>query len=99
MIITVSLSALTSVSIMPDALSARPATPIQSATAIAITTQIDATRLESLRFFSSFIAIKRSNICGIPKYPKPHDTVVIICKRLYGVLVFVAGSYEFVSER
>ena len=46
----------------PTSLIARPITPIKTATAREMTTQIVATRLESVSFYSSSIAMKRSRI-------------------------------------
>ena len=57
-----------------------PIIPISTATAMEITTQMDATLLEIFSLLSSSIAINRSKICGIPKYPRPQasvDTMVI----------------------
>ena len=60
---------------------ALPTMPINTATAMEITTHTDATLRESFSLLSSSIAIKRSRICGIPKYPSPHaimDMILII---------------------
>ena len=74
-IITFSESAPVSTSIYPCLLKVYPIIPINTATAIEITTQIVAILLESFILFSSLIAIKRKSTCGIPKYPSPHASV------------------------
>ena len=51
----------------PSLIIAIPTTPIKTATAIEITTQISATRLETLTLSGFSIAINLKRICGIPK--------------------------------
>ena len=65
----------------PAAVMASPMIPISTATAREMTTHPVATLLDSFNFSSSSMAIKRSRICGMPKYPRPHaimDTILII---------------------
>ena len=58
--------------------------PISRAAHIEITTQTDATRLESLSFLSSSMAMKRSRMWGMPKYPSPQARVEKIVRSVYG---------------
>ena len=50
---------------------ALPTRPMMMATAMEITTQEVATRRESFSFFSSSMAMKRTRMWGMPKYPRP----------------------------
>ena len=63
----VSESEPVSVTSAPALVMARPTTPMNTPTNSEMTTQEDAIRRESLSFFSSSIAMKRSRMCGIPK--------------------------------
>ena len=53
--------------ISPSKLMPSPITPIRSETNMETTAQIEAILLESFSCFSSFIAMKRRRMCGIPK--------------------------------
>ena len=57
-----------------------------------ITTHTDAILLEVFNLFSSSIPIKRSRICGMPKYPSPHASVDAMVRLLYGTDAPAAGS-------
>ena len=66
--------------------------PIKIATHMEISTHTVAIRRERVSFFSSSIAMKRSRMCGMPKYPRPHARVDTMVSRLYGAAVPVARS-------
>ena len=66
-ICTIIVSESAKCSKVPAAVMALPTTPMNTATAMEITTQVVATRREIVSFFSSSIAINRSRMCGIPK--------------------------------
>ena len=59
--------AVSSGATVPFAVSALPIIPIRMATPMAMTTQIEAMRRETLTLFLSSIAIKRRRMWGIPK--------------------------------
>ena len=71
---------------------AEPIIPIKMATNMEITTHTDAILLEVFNLFSSSIPIKRSRICGMPKYPSPHASVDAMVRLLYGTDAPAAGS-------
>ena len=69
------------------------------ATAIEITTQIEAILLEVLTMFLSPIAMKRRRICGIPKYPSPHARSEAIVRSEYLSEPPVSRLCIWVSEK
>ena len=56
--------------------------PMKMATAMEITTQTEAILLEIVSSFSLRMPMKRSRICGIPKYPRPQAMVEATLSRL-----------------
>ncbi len=64
----------------PAFVMALPITPIKIATAMEITTQTEATLLDSFSFSASSMAIKRRSTWGIPKYPSPQASMEAIVK-------------------
>ncbi len=55
----------------PAAETAWPTMPMNTATPMEITTQVPAMRRERVSSFSSRMAMKRTRMWGMPKYPRP----------------------------
>ena len=97
--ITVSEADPSSTGMSPPLDMASPTIPIRTATAMEITTHTDATLRESFSLLSSSIAIKRSRMWGMPKYPSPQASVEQMVRNVYGSAWPVAGSYVCVRDR